>query len=84
MARQAKAELANLDPEFVAARVNEAERGLGYKWRALEVLQNRNPNNLSQECQARVVIELQKALADPATVFRIRESVTKALEIWNL
>merc|ERR1712203_181279 len=45
-ARQAKAELENLDPLSIAMRVNDPEKGLGYKQRALLILQTCRLDNL--------------------------------------
>jgi len=84
IARQAKAELENLEPSLMARRVNEAERGLGYKWRALEKLQACNPQAVPEESRADVVAELQKVAADGSAAYRVREAAAKALEIWQM
>jgi len=83
LARQVKVELEKLAPALLATRVNEKTRGLGYKWRALEILQNHNPNCLPEDSREQVVKELWKTLADDSTAFRIRESAKKVLEVWG-
>lgn len=83
LARQAKAELDNLDLRVIASRVNDPERGLGYKWRALDKLKACDPTNVDDAVLCHVITELHKALDDSATVFRVREEVRAMLEIWE-
>lgn len=84
MARLAKAELEKLELSVVATRLNEAERGLGYKLKALEILQQcSEPCNVSADVRSCVVKELRKAVSDASSAFRVRELAAQTLQNWD-